>query len=119
MPVNRRYPIAQLMDAVRYYIEKTNRRVSFEYALISGENDSDESARALARLLRGMLCHVNLIPVNQVTGAGYIKSTLKRQQAFVKILSDHGVNATVRRTLGADIDASCGQLKRNFMKGDV
>ena len=119
MPVNRRYPIAEVIKASRYYTEKTHRRISFEYALISGENDSDDSARGLAELLRGMLCHVNLIPVNQVTGAGYIKSSMKRQQAFLKILSDHGVNATVRRTLGSDIDASCGQLKRNFMKGDV
>ena len=119
MPVNRRYPISEVIKASRYYIEKTRRRISFEYALISGENDSDECAFMLARLLKGMLCHVNLIPVNQVTGSGYIKSSIKRQQAFLKILSDHGVNATVRRTLGADIDASCGQLKRNYMKGDV
>ena len=118
MPVNRRYPIAQLMDACRYYVSKTNRRISFEYALISGVNDSDVHARKLADLLGGMLCHVNLIPVNSVTGAGYRKSTLQRQQAFVKILSLRGVNATVRRTLGSDIDASCGQLKRNFTKGD-
>lgn len=119
MPVNRRYPITELMDAVRYYIKKTNRRVTFEYALIDGENDSDKTARELASLLKGMLCHVNLIPVNNVTGAGYQKSSIKRQQAFVNILSAAGVNATVRRTLGSDIDASCGQLKRNFMKGDV
>ncbi len=118
MPVNRRYPIAQLMEAVRYYIKKTNRRVTFEYALIDAENDSDETARQLAGLLKGLLCHVNLIPVNNVTGAGYRKSSIKRQQAFVNILSAYGINATVRRTLGSDIDASCGQLKRNFMKGD-
>lgn len=118
MPVNRRYPIAELMDAVRYYIEKTNRRVTFEYAMIESENDSDDTARELARLLKGLLCHVNLIPVNSVTGAGYKKSSIKRQQAFVNILSAAGINATVRRTLGSDIDASCGQLKRNFMKGD-
>lgn len=119
MPVNRRYPIDELMKACRYYVEKTNRRLTFEYALIDGENDSDETALALARLLKGMLCHVNLIPVNNVTGAGYKKSSLKRQKAFVDILSAHGINATVRRTLGSDIDASCGQLKRNFMKGDA
>ena len=119
MPVNRRYPIDELMKACRYYVEKTNRRLTFEYALIDGENDSDETALALARLLKGMLCHVNLIPVNSVTGTGYKKSSLKRQKAFVDILSAHGINATVRRTLGSDIDASCGQLKRNFMKGDA
>lgn len=119
MPVNRRYPIAEVMEASRYYVDKTNRRITFEYALIDGENDSDETARELAKLLKGLLCHVNLIPVNNVTGAGYKKSSLQRQQTFVDILSGYGVNATVRRTLGSDIDASCGQLKRNFTKGDV
>ena len=119
MPINRRYPIAEVIAASKYYVNKTNRRISFEYALISGENDSDDHARRLAELLSGMLCHVNLIPVNNVTGAGYQKSTLKRQNAFVNILAQAGINATVRRTLGSDIDASCGQLKRNFMKGDV
>lgn len=119
MPVNRRYPIAEVIEASRYYVEKTRRRITFEYALIDGENDSEDTARQLARLLKGILCHVNLIPVNNVTGAGYRKSNLKRQQAFLDILSAYGVNATVRRTLGSDIDASCGQLKRNFTKGDV
>jgi len=119
MPINRRYPVFELMEACRYYIKKTNRRITFEYAMISGENDSDDHARRLASLLHGMLCHVNLIPVNNVTGAGYQKSSIKRQNAFVDILSAAGVNATVRRTLGSDIEASCGQLKRNFTKGDV
>lgn len=119
MPINRRYPISQVIEACQYYIKKTNRRITFEYALISDENDSDDHAHRLSALLTGMLCHVNLIPVNNVTGAGYQKSTLKRQNAFVNILSAAGINATVRRTLGSDIDASCGQLKRNFMKGDV
>lgn len=119
MPINRRYPIGEVIAASKYYTKKTNRRISFEYALISGENDSDDHARRLAALLSGMLCHVNLIPVNNVTGAGYQKSSVKRQQAFVNILSAAGINATVRRTLGSDIDASCGQLKRNFTKGDV
>lgn len=119
MPVNKKYPIAEVMKASHYYVEKTNRRITFEYALIDGENDSLEAAEELGRLLKGLLCHVNLIPVNNVTGAGYRKSSIKRQQAFVNKLSAMGVNATVRRTLGSDIEASCGQLKRNFMKGDV
>ena len=119
MPVNRRWPIAELIEACRYYVRKTNRRVTFEYALIAGVNDGDVHARQLADLLSGMLCHVNLIPVNDVAGAGYHKSNIKRQKAFVNILSEWGVNATVRRTLGSDIEASCGQLKRNYMKGDV
>ena len=119
MPINRTYPVAEVIKASRYYTEKTNRRITFEYALIDGENDLDETARSLSRLLKGMLCHVNLIPVNSVTGAGYKKSSLKRQRAFVDILSANGINATIRRTLGSDIDASCGQLKRNFTKGDA
>ncbi len=119
MPVNRRYPIAEVIRASRYYVDKTHRRITFEYALIDGENDTDETARELAHLLKGLLCHVNLIPVNNVTGAGYKKSSIRRQQAFASILSSAGVNATVRRTLGSDIDASCGQLKRKFTKGDA
>ncbi len=119
MPINRRYPVKELIKAAKYYVDKTNRRITFEYALIDGENDTDEVAYALSELLKGILCHVNLIPVNNVTGAGYKKSSLKRQQAFVDILSANGINATVRRTLGSDIDASCGQLKRKFMKGDA
>ncbi len=119
MPINRRYDIAELMKACRYYLKKTNRRISFEYALISGVNDTERDARELSHLLKGMLCHINLIPVNEVSGTGYQKSDLKRQQSFVNILTSLGLNATVRRTLGADIDASCGQLKRNFQKGDV
>lgn len=119
MPINRRYPIAQVIEASKYYVEKTHRRITFEYALIEGENDTQEHARELSGLLHGLLCHVNLIPVNNVTGAGYKKSSLKRQQAFAAQLSALGINATIRRTLGSDIDASCGQLKRNTMKGDV
>ena len=119
MPVNRRWPIAEVIKASRYYVEKTHRRISFEYALINGENDSDLEARQLCELLKGMLCHVNLIPVNTVIGAGYSKSSLQRQKAFADILASAGINATIRRTLGSDIEASCGQLKRNFMKGEV
>ena len=119
MPINRRYPIAEVIKASKYYVEKTHRRITFEYALIEGENDTQEHARELSQLLHGLLCHVNLIPVNNVTGSGYKKSSLKRQQAFADQLAALGINATIRRTLGSDIDASCGQLKRNFMKGDV
>ena len=118
MPINRRYPISELIEASRYYVKKTNRRITYEYALISGVNDSDADAFALSGLLKGLLCHVNLIPVNNVTGAGYIKSSAKRQTAFVDILNKNGINATVRRTLGSDIDASCGQLRRKTMKGE-
>lgn len=119
MPINNAYNISELLDACRYYIDKTNRRVSFEYALIDGVNDSDECAKELGKLLSGMLCHVNLIPVNSVQGTGYIKSKLKRQQAFVDILSACGITATVRRTLGSDINASCGQLRRKYKEGGI
>lgn len=117
MPINKAYNIDELLKACRYYIEKTNRRISFEYAMIDGVNDSDECAEILANKLRGMLCHVNLIPVNSVKGTGYVKSKIQRQQSFVDILSKKGVTATVRRTLGSDINASCGQLKRTIKEG--
>ena len=111
MPVNKRYPIDTLLSACRSYVNTTKRRISFEYAMISGVNDSDECARELAQRLKGMLCHVNLIPVNPVKNTGYKKSAQERQQAFIRILGKYGITATVRRTLGADINASCGQLR--------
>ena len=104
------------MKACRDYFDATGRRVTFEYALISGVNDGDECAEELGKKLRGMNCHVNLIPVNSVEGTGYLKSNLQRQQSFANILAVYGVTATVRRTLGSDIDASCGQLRRKYIK---
>lgn len=114
MPVNNKWGIDELLEACKTYIDKTHRRISFEYAMISGENDSDGCAIELAQKLKGMLAHVNLIPVNDVTGTGYEKSGMERQKQFVAILEKAGVPATIRRTLGADIDASCGQLKRQY-----
>lgn len=111
MPVNRKWNVEQLLNACRDYAKATHRRISFEYAMIRGVNDSDACARELAGRLRGMLCHVNLIPVNEVKENRYVKSDPGRLKRFVDILGQHGVNATVRRTLGADIDASCGQLR--------
>lgn len=119
MPINKAYNISELLKACRYYINKTNRRISFEYAMIDSVNDTDECAEILAKKLSSMLCHVNLIPVNSVKGTGYVKSKLERQQAFIDILSKKGVTATVRRTLGSDINASCGQLKRNYKEGGI
>ncbi len=113
MPVNRRYPIATLMEACRYYTEKTHRRISFEYALIQGVNDSEAHAMELAHLLRGMLCHVNLIPVNPVRERNYRRSRKERVAAFQNLLLQQGIQTTVRRTLGADIQAACGQLRRD------
>lgn len=116
MPVAKAYPMDKLLKACRDYFDSTGRRVTFEYALISGVNDSDSHARELAQKLSGMNCHVNLIPVNSVDGTGYKKSDRQRQQSFTNILTEKGIAATVRRTLGSDINASCGQLKRNQSK---
>ena len=112
MPVNSRWNIETLLKACRDYTAATNRRISFEYAMISSVNDSDDCARLLAKRLKGMLCHVNLIPVNSVKERDYRKSSGERIAAFIKILEKSGINVTVRRTLGSDINASCGQLRR-------
>ena len=111
MPVNRKWNVEALLKACRYYAQTTHRRISFEYAMIKGVNDTDACAKELARRLKGMLCHVNLIPVNDVTGANYHKSTQERLRRFSGILEEHGIPVTVRRTLGSDIEASCGQLR--------
>ncbi|MGN1080656.1 MAG: 23S rRNA (adenine(2503)-C(2))-methyltransferase RlmN [Acutalibacteraceae bacterium] len=113
MPINRAYPIEELLKSCREYIGKTGRRISFEYAMIDKVNNSPENARELASKLKGMLCHVNLIPVNPVDGSGFCASDRHSTERFVKILERSGITATVRRTLGADINASCGQLRRN------
>lgn len=117
MPVNRRWNMEQLLKACKYYCERTGRRISFEYAMISGVNDMEWCAKELASRLKGILAHVNLIPVNDVTGTGYKKSGLERQKRFVSLLEERGVTATVRRTLGSDIDASCGQWRRKAEGG--
>lgn len=111
MPVNRRYNIEKLMAACRYYIEKTNRRISFEYTLISGVNDTEAEARELLKLVSSMLCHVNLIPVNRVRETGFSASGAAAVERFRGILEKGGISATVRREMGADISAACGQLR--------
>lgn len=116
MPIARKYSMDELLKACRDYFNSTGRRVTFEYSMISGVNDSDLNAHELASRLQGMGCHVNLIPVNSVEGTGYIKSNIKRQQAFINILASKKIGATVRRTLGSDINASCGQLKRKHIE---
>lgn len=112
MPIAKKYSINELLKACKDYFDTTGRRVTFEYSMISGVNDSDQNAKELAKRLEGMHCHVNLIPVNTVEGTGYIKSNIKRQQSFINILAEKNITATVRRTLGSDINASCGQLRR-------
>lgn len=109
MPINRAFPINQLLDAVKYYIDVTNRRVTFEYILIDDVNDLPEHAHELAKLIKGINAYVNLIPYNEVEENPYRKSTKVDQ--FFKILKKHGVNAIVRKEFGADIDAACGQLR--------
>lgn len=116
MPVNDKWNIDTLLKACKDYTKETSRRISFEYAMISGVNDSDDCARKLASKLKGMLCHVNLIPVNSVKERDYVKSNDNRINSFIKILEARGINVTVRRTLGSDINASCGQLRRGESK---
>ena len=112
MPINNRYPIKELMEACRYYIQKTNKRISFEYALAKDNNDNLEDAKELVKLLKGMLCHVNLIPINKIENGAYTKSTNENIIKFRDYLNEQGIVATIRRELGADIDAACGQLRR-------
>lgn len=116
MPVNNRWSMDELLAACREYIKATGRRISFEYAMIDGVNDSDACAEELADRLKGMLCHVNLIPVNAVEGKQQQRSSRERIRSFVSVLESKGINVTVRRTLGADINASCGQLRRQETK---
>lgn len=115
MPVARRYPIDELIKACRDYFDITGRRISFEYALIDGVNDQPEHAKELIALLKGMGAHVNLIPVNRVNETGYRRGKRESVEAFCKLLNDNGQNATVRRELGSDINAACGQLRRSVM----
>ena len=114
MPVNRRYPIDELLAACKRYFEKTGRRISFEYAMIDGRNDTPEMAQLLIRRLRGLPAHVNLIPLNRIEESPLQPSTRQAVAAFQKALDDAGITATVRRTLGSDIDASCGQLRKKY-----
>ncbi|MEG1436824.1 MAG: 23S rRNA (adenine(2503)-C(2))-methyltransferase RlmN [Oscillospiraceae bacterium] len=117
MPVNLKWGVEELLNACRCYTDATSRRISFEYAMISGVNDTDECAVLLAKKLRGMLCHVNLIPANEVRENDYVRSTNDRLIAFSKILEGKGITVTIRRSMGGDIDASCGQLRRGFKTG--
>lgn len=113
MPVSRAYSLDELMAACDYYFEKTHRRITFEYALVKGKNASKGEAEQLAKLLSGKNCHVNLIPVNPVTERGNVRTNEKETLDFSKTLQKLGINATIRRELGADINASCGQLRNN------
>ncbi|MBQ8835138.1 MAG: 23S rRNA (adenine(2503)-C(2))-methyltransferase RlmN [Oscillospiraceae bacterium] len=119
MPVNKAYPIDELLAACRRYYDATSRRIHFEYAMIDGVNDSEANARELLRRLKGLPAHVNMIPLNHVEESPLKPSSKAAVAKFQKILEDGGVTATVRRTLGGDIDASCGQLRRKYTKGKI
>ena len=116
MPVNNSYNIEELLQACKDYIAKTNRRISFEYALAKDNNDNLEDAKRLVKLLKGMICHVNLIPINKIENGEFSKSSNDNILKFRDYLNDHGIVATVRRELGSDIDAACGQLRRKNLK---
>ena len=116
MPVNKAYPSGELIEACRRYYDATSRRISFEYAMIDGVNDSVEDAKELLRRLKGLPAHFNLIPLNHVEESPLKPSSRNAVARFQKTLEDGGITATVRRTLGGDIDASCGQLRRKYTK---
>ncbi len=116
MPVNNTYNIHKLIDACKSYQKVTGRRISFEYAIIKGVNDTDSHAEKLALLLKGILCHINIIPVNKVEENSFEKPNDERIKSFIKIIEKNGITATVRRKLGSDINASCGQLRKNSLE---
>jgi 23S rRNA (adenine2503-C2)-methyltransferase len=116
MPIANKYSIKEILDACDYYINKTKRRVTFEYSLVKDVNDSKEDAKALAGLLKNMLCHVNLIPVNEVVENSFKRSSKKTIDEFESILKSYGVEVTVRREMGTDINAACGQLRRSYIE---
>ena len=116
MPVAHRYTIEEILEACRYYIQKTGRRITFEYSLIRGGNDTIEDATRLAKLLKGMLAHVNLIPINPIEERSYEAATHDSVEEFTRVLKSYNIEATLRRTLGTDIDAACGQLRRRYLQ---
>ena len=116
MPVNLRHNIEELMKACKDYIKITNKRISFEYALAKDNNDNLEDAKELVNLLKGMICHVNLIPINKIENGKFTKSTNENIIKFRDYLNSKGIVATIRRELGSDIDAACGQLRRKNLK---
>jgi len=116
MPIAKKYSIKEILDACDYYFEKTGRRISFEYSLVSGINDGKEDAKSLSKLLKGKQCHINLIPVNEIKENTLKRPSKKTIEEFEKIVSEHGLDVTVRKEMGNDINAACGQLRRNFLK---
>lgn len=116
MPIANKYSIDEILKACDYYVEKTKRRMTFEYSLVNGVNDSEKDAHELADLLKGRLCHVNLIPINEIKENNFKKSQKINIERFEKVLQNYGIEVTVRREMGSDIDAACGQLRRNYIE---
>jgi 23S rRNA (adenine2503-C2)-methyltransferase len=116
MPIANKYSIKEILEACSYYIDKTKRRITFEYSLVKDFNDNFEDAKSLGKLLKGLLCHVNLIPVNEVKENSFKRSSDKTIENFEKVLKDLGIEVTVRREMGSDINAACGQLRRSYIK---
>jgi len=116
MPIANRYSIEELLDACKYYYNKTGRRITFEYSLVAGENDTYQDAMELAGLLKGFPCHVNLIPVNPIKERDYRRSDQNSVQKFKALIEKKSINATIRRGMGKDIDAACGQLRKNYVE---
>ena len=119
MPIANAYDIEEVIDVCKYYFEKTGRRITFEYSLVGGVNDTDEDARELSDLIKGMNCHVNLIPVNPIKERDYVQSNEKVIMAFKNKLEKNHINVTVRREMGRDIDGACGQLRRKYVKQEI
>ena len=119
MPIANTYSIEQIMDACRYYLSQTARRISFEYSLVKGVNDTPECARQLIKLVHGLNCHINLIPVNPIKERDYEQSEKNSIHSFKETLEKAGVNVTIRREMGRDIDGACGQLRQNHIDGSL
>lgn len=115
MPVANQYELAEVIDACRYYFEKTGRRITFEYSLVGGINDTDEDAAELIRLVKPLNCHINLIPVNPIKERDYVQTERRKVVDFKNKLEKSGINVSIRRELGRDIDGACGQLRRSYM----
>ncbi len=118
MPIAKRYSISDIISAVKYYFDKTGRRIIFEYSMIAGKNDSEQCARELADVVKGLSCHINLIPLNYVKERGLSGSNKKNIYRFMSLLEKQGVSVTVRRSMGSDIDGACGQLRRKVIKNE-
>ena len=116
MPIANKYSLDEVLDACRNYFEKTGRRITFEYSLVGGKNDSEEDAQRLAELIKGLNCHINLIPVNPIKERDYVQSDHEEILKFKNKLEKNGINVTIRREMGRDIDGACGQLRKKFLE---